>query len=146
MEILRQQKLGWVVDQVQQQINAGKLLEKQVDTYAAPRSTQTIFSEEYIELPSRGPKKTFPVSVEFEPPEMVELIIDALERAVIDTAEMERSFLTFFGEHSPEFNALQFDDESEEGSHRLFKINDTIDRLSHCKVLKEALDALRREI
>ncbi len=148
MDILRQHKLGWVADEVQRQVIAGKLFEKQVDTYTSPRSIQiqAFRGDEDLELPSSGPRKTFPVSVEYDPPEMVELIIDALERAVIATAEMEHSFLTFFVEQLPEFSALQFDDESEDGAHNQFNISDTNDRLNRCKLLKESLDALRREI
>lgn len=92
-EALRTRDLGWVLDQVAEQVRAGKpstreVVERPVDYLWVAERTRG-----GERLKTR--KTRFPATIEYTPQERVLLMLDAIEHAVINTAEMAAHITRF---------------------------------------------------
>jgi hypothetical protein len=78
--------LGWVITQVQEHIRFGRLETRKIKAGADQKSDEIVFR-----AARREPLKSeeFSSTREYSPKEQLKLLIDALERALIVTAEME---------------------------------------------------------
>lgn len=88
--LLSERKLNWLIEQVQEQIETGKLVVEKQTTLKEiyqDRSMEPIF--EAIEYRS-GPPADYTVREDYTPKEKVELILKALQRATVDPVFMER--------------------------------------------------------
>ena len=95
LRALREQQLSWVVEQVQEQVRVGKLVAKDITPYR-----ETSPSRLGDQLPSRRARTTrrerLVATEEYSPEERLGLAVDALESAVVHTAEIENEVLGFF--------------------------------------------------
>ncbi|MGF1990627.1 MAG: hypothetical protein RMY62_022515 [Nostoc sp. ZfuVER08] len=117
LSMLESPQFGWVVEQVETGILAGE-----------------------IELPE---KRTSPTIIEdFSTHKKLRYLVDAIEQAVINTADMERETVTFFG------TEIAFYPDSE-NSQVSFSLNETSlasRRQEAISVLRELLNLLRARI
>lgn len=88
--ILNERNLNWIIRQVQEQIETGKLvIEKQTTLKEIYRDSLIEPLFEAAEYRS-GPPADYTVREDYTPKEKVELIIKAIQRATVDPAFMER--------------------------------------------------------
>jgi hypothetical protein len=139
--------LQWIVSQVEEQLRLGKTVEKEIRTLTEGRSRDTLQGfEEYREHLRSGPKATFPITIEYEPKEKLSLLIEAIEQAVIDTAEMENHIIEFFGKDLLSLESVAF--YPDEGDKETVSINrqSAASRHVHGANLKQLFEILRKEI
>lgn len=99
VRILNENELSWIRVQVAEQIRLGKTVEKEIATFKESRRELTLFgTDDYHIQYKKGPKATFPVTEEYDPSERLLLLIDAIEQAIVNTAEMESHIIGYFGE------------------------------------------------
>lgn len=147
INILNQNKLEWIVTQVEEQVRSGKTVEKEIDTLKESRRGFDLFTiDDYPSRLMKGPKATFPVTVEYQPSERLVLLLDAIEQAIVNTAEMEHHFIEYFGGEVDNWQGVEF--YSEDPNSRPVAINKetVLSRLDNGKQLKQLLDALRQEV
>lgn len=147
VDILNKSELGWIVSQVEDQLRIGKTVEKEITTLTEGRSRNALLGfEEYREHLRSGPKATFPVTIDYDSKEKLSLLVDAVEQAVVDTAEMEKHILDFFGEELPSLESVEF--YSDEVTREPISINrqSTASRQIYGSKLKLLLEDLRKEI
>lgn len=146
-KVLEQNGLGWVFEQVEEEIRLGKTVEREIDTLREDKQGFDLFThEDYPTTLKKGTKARYPVTIQYSPPERLLLLIDALERAVVNTAEMEYHITDVFEGELEDWKALTFHSE-ETGAHVISITEQTaFSRLKHSKKLKELLDLLRKEI
>src|SRR5262249_32484122 len=95
--ILNQSGLGWIVEQVNEQIHIGKtIFNVEVDTVRRPKATEvTVFGLEPDATTSelrRGPKAEFPTTIEYNERERLTLLLDGIAQAK-NALEMEDKVL-----------------------------------------------------
>lgn len=151
VDILAQSGLDWVIEQVEEQIRLGKTLKKKVDTLRVSRKRfseqPSLFSVEgHAERFEKGPKATFPVTEEYQAPERLALLIDAIEHAVVNTSEMEYHLINFWGEEVKGFQDIRFHSEELESEPVTIDRQTVSSRLEQGKRLKNLLDRLREQI
>jgi len=149
--ILDQNGLGWVTAQVAEQIRIGKTIQREIETLKEARQAGLFTFDDYPfdDYPSRlkkGPKATFPVTVDYEPPERLRLLIDAIEQAIVITASMEHHLLEYFEKEIQDWQGIQFHADESGSEPRSLDKRKAISRLKSSRNLKELLDALRKEI
>jgi hypothetical protein len=94
--LLREAGLDWVCDQVQDEIRLGKLERKEVET------VKELFLIDETKQPSlrkpmgKGRKERLMTVGEFSPQERLRMLVDAMQRAVVDTGDIEEEVVAFF--------------------------------------------------
>jgi len=147
IKMLNDQGLGWVVEQVQEQIRIGKTEEKEIKTLKEARHSPSIFElDDYRKQLKTGPLATFPVAVEYGSEERLQLLIDAIEQVVVNTAQMEESFTSFFETELPNLRDIRFFSEDGTSSPREINRQSAVIRNEEAKKLKQLLEELRTEI
>jgi hypothetical protein len=94
--LLREKGLDWVCDQVQDEIRLGKLERKEVETVKELRSTDETKQPSLRKPMGKGRKVTLMTVGEFSPQERLRILIDAMQRAVVDTGDLEQDVAAFF--------------------------------------------------
>lgn len=94
--LLREEGLDWVCDQVQDEMRLGKLERKEVETVKELRSTDAPKQPSLGKPMGKGRKETLMTVGEFSPRELLRMLIDAMERAVVDTGDLEEEVVAFF--------------------------------------------------
>jgi hypothetical protein len=94
----------------------------------------------------RGPKATFPITVDYSQKEALLLLIDAIEHVVVNTAEMENQIFNTLTKEIEKLGEVGFYSEepnikAKEVSRRMLE-----DRIKRCRLLKQQLDSLRKEV
>lgn len=143
LEALRACGLSWVAAQIQDQVRAGKPTTRMVAPRAAP--TLDRFADEITE--TRRPRRerlaaTEPYSAE----ERLALALDALERAVIHTADMELEVTKFFHSGAKTPPLVTFEPEEFEDAQRHEIVSPPASRRSGVDGLRDILGTLRREL
>jgi hypothetical protein len=128
IEMLNSMKLGWVTDQVADVISAGKTTEEIVSGRKSPDLKLNYYS----------------------PQEQVLLLIYAIEKAVINTAEIESEIMDILS-HEGKMSDLKPEvrfTSSVDGKGKLFKYNieSVKTRKENIQELKKLLEQLRQEI
>ncbi len=128
VEMLNPLKLGWVTEQVADVISAGKTTEELVSGRKSPNLKLNYYS----------------------PQEQLLLLINAIEKSVINTGEIETEILDIFRHEAQNCDLkpeLRFTS-SVDGEGKLFKysIESVNSRQQHRQELKELLEKLRQEI
>jgi hypothetical protein len=146
-KILNENGLGWVTEQVNEQIRNGKTIQREIETLKEGKEMPLFATfDDYPRKLTRGPKATFPVTVEYQPSERLELLIDAIRQSIVDTADMEHNLVSFTekADETPK-KFLFYSDEP--NSEPILISAETI-RLRHInsKRLNELLTSLQREI
>jgi hypothetical protein len=94
---------------------------------------------------SSGRRARFLASQEYTENEMLEIIIDAVERGVADTAEMEAEMLKQFEYGGIQYRAV-FTSEDSESIPAVAKPGDAVSRAASASRLRDLLKELRAEI
>ena len=128
VEMLNPLKLGWVTEQVADVISAGKTTEELVSGRKSPNLKLNYYS----------------------PQEQLLLLINAIEKSVINTGEIETEILDIFRHEAQNCDLkpeLRFTS-SVDGEGKLFKysIESVNSRQQHRQELKKLLEKLRQEI
>jgi hypothetical protein len=128
VEMLNPLKLGWVAEQVADVISAGKTTEELVSGRKSPDLKLNYYT----------------------PQEQLFLLINAIEKSVINTGEIETEIMDIFGHESQNSDLkpeLRFTS-SVDGKGKLFKysMESVNSRQQHGQELKKMLEQLRQEM
>lgn len=147
ISILNQNKLGWVAAQVEEQVRLGKTVKKEIETLKESHGEFELFTtDEYPRSFKKGPKATFPITVEYQPSERLKLLLDAIEHVAINTADMEHHFVNYFGSEMDNWLGVTFQPEEIDVAPISIDKQTVISRLENAKRLKELLNNFRIKI
>ncbi len=141
--------LGWVAEQVIEEVRLGRTVQREVETFRGGRPASALVDLGPREYPleyRRGPRATFPVTEEYRPPERLRLLLGAIEQAVVNTADMEHEFLERFGSTLGISEGVSFSSEEGVGESMRIGARQSIPRIEASRKLRGLFDALRREI
>lgn len=143
LEAFRTHGLSWVAAQVQDQIRAGKPTTRVVSPRPTPVSWR--FAEE-LPPPRSRRRERLAATEPYSPEERLGLALDALERAVIQTADMEEEIVKFFATERPTPSRVAFQPEEFEDARPLeLGAHDTSRRTALGR-LRQVLAVLRTEL
>jgi hypothetical protein len=93
--LLRRSNLAWVMDQVDADVRVGKLIEKPIREISDRHTAGSIAFElvEAPELQRRGRSGSIRQRVEYSNRERLQLLVEAIEYAVLHTADLEEAAL-----------------------------------------------------
>jgi hypothetical protein len=152
IKLLQAQDLGWVESQVREEIRLGKTIARErkafEDVSFNPDESfhPNIFKAGDRKQLGAGPSTTFPDTVEYSAEERLQLLINAIEHAVVNTAEMEESFTSYFETEFPHFENIQFYSEDGTVQPRIINRQSARSRTEKAKKLRQLLEELRKEI
>lgn len=144
--MLRQLQLGWIVDQVNQQVAEGKLVVREnVPTYRAGKENSSQPFSDQLYIPSS--KAEFIAQEEYTPLDQVNLIINAVQ-VILDTAMMERELVTFFSgqQESQTATVISIVSDGDETVRIALSPDTSEEQLRTLDELQMILSRLRREI
>ena len=141
------EKLGfdWVVNQVQEQIRSGKLVEKVV----APFSGRRVGREEVYEIEfepyERQRSRTKLVATDaYSPSERLELVVAAIEFVVVHMARLEQELQKLLADDH-DLNGIRFEPDDLDDSMG-FEVEVDQERLRFVETLRSALEDVKREL
>lgn len=146
ISILKQNKLSWVTAQVEEQVRLGKTEKKEIETLKDNQGKFQFTANEYPLSFKKGPKATFPVTVDYQPSERLKLLLDAIEHVAINTADMEHHFVNYFGSEMDNWLGVTFQPDELDGAPISIDKLTVISRLENAKRLQELINSLRIEI
>jgi hypothetical protein len=94
-DLLRRSNLAWVMDQVDADVRVGKLIEKPIREISARHTARNI-AFELVDAPEpqrRGRSGSIRQRVEYSNRERLQVLIEAIEHAVLHTADLEEAAL-----------------------------------------------------
>jgi hypothetical protein len=143
--MIDQLKMGWVRTQVNEQIRLGKIEDEEIKVLRHKRAPKkvahsAIFTGEF----QPGPKESFLRTVEYDSRERLLLLIDAVEQAIANTAEMEQELSVFFQKEG--FNGFLFQPDEESGQTFRIIPDGVAFRQGHVTELKRLLNELREGV
>lgn len=145
--ILNENGMEWVSLQVAEQIRIGKTIQREIETLKEGKSAHSFYEfDNYSSKLTKGPKATFPVTVEYQPDEQLELLINAIKRAIVDTAEMEQHLFSFIKENTEKSESILFYTDEPNSEPKFIGAEKIESRIGQVKRLSELLEALRKEI
>jgi hypothetical protein len=149
VEALKEHDLHWVVEQVEQEVRLGKTSEEEIQTFSeSPVRSSAETEREQIEphAPAyRGGRKAkFVGTREYRPQEVLEILVSATERAVVDTAEMESEIQKHFA-HAGQHEIVLIREDPEQTVRRVSPVNAGA-RATAALKLRALLDELRGEV
>jgi hypothetical protein len=146
LETLRDSALGWVADQIREQVRGGKLVVRHV-TPVAPSASHELAEEGYTPPSSQGGRKTRLTATEdYSAKECLSIAIAAIESAILHAAEVEDELLSFFEGSHGESVQLLFEPERPEDSPRFqLSRSERTPKIQRHR-LREAIDAIRLEL
>lgn len=130
--MLNESQMNWVVEEVNEVVRAGEIIDKQVENSYRRRSS----SREFI------------TTKEYTSQEALLLLIDAIDSVVVQTAFIEKEVTNFFRREGEEFNIspeVRFVSE-EDSEPRVFTYSSAIDRAQQALILERLIDQLRAEL
>ena len=143
-EILSNRGLNWVNEQVIEQIRLGKTVQREIVTLKQDGPLWYIADEDRFEY-KKGPKETFITMENYTPIESLELLLNAIEMVVIDTAENESEMLTSLAKLG-EAQEIRFYTDEIESEPNILSAEQSESRLGIGHSLNSLLESLRREI
>ncbi len=146
VKMLDEKGLEWVTAQVAEQIRIGKTIQREIETLKEVRDTGFFTVDDYPSRLKRGPKATFAVTVDYEPSERLELLIDAIKQAVVNTADMEHHLIEFCERDEKSPKKIEFRNDEPRNEPKPINRQAIAVRLDSAKKLGELLEALRKEI
>lgn len=146
LETLRKHGLHWVAGQVQEQVRSGKPVTKDVSPFLAV--DRIVFADEgfFPTSARKGRRQRLAATEEYSADERLELIIKAIESAVIHTAAIEAELAEFFASQADGLTPARFEPEEFDESARLEVERPSADRQASIGRLQNALSRLRREV
>lgn len=142
LQSMRDQGLGWVVEQVQQQVRAGKLVTKDVTPFRESYSSR--FIEELAVGTRRRRRERLAATEEYSAEERLSLVLEAIENAVVHTAEIQDQVLQFVQDQSS-IDQVRFEPDAFEEA-QAFTLSADDRRRPQVEMLREALARLRMEV
>ncbi len=147
--ILNEKDLGWVVNQVNDEIRFGKVGSGEFLAVKEERrneSIQTSFFESREDYKIKK-KEKFNVIVPYTEKEKLKLLIEAIKRLVIDTTEMENHIMDFFTQPNGKNEVtLIFYSENGVPEPLVLVKNETQEKNGNIDELRKFLDELSEEI
>lgn len=102
--------------------------------------------EGYRSRLKKGPRATFPVTVEYQPSEQLELLIDAVKQAVVNTANMEHELVNFLEKDEKGPKRIEFYTDDPNVGPKPIDGRSVIARQDGAKRLNALIEELRKEI
>jgi hypothetical protein len=146
VSILKENGLEWVTAQVSEQIRIGKTVEREIETLKDVEKIPIVYEKGFTRPLKKGPKELFPVSVKFEPAEQLELLIDAIEISVIETAYIENAVVVYFEKEWQNHQGIIFISDDLESKPISLNAETSKARFANTSKLKDLLDTLRKEV
>lgn len=110
VEILNDKSLGWIVEQVEEQIRLGKPVSRHVKELKAKR--RSVETAELFRIDALAPGRAveFRATVDFTDAEKLELLLSAIHQAIVSTSQMEKVVTKHFPGFvfTPENNGHKF--------------------------------------
>jgi hypothetical protein len=150
-EVLTEYNLQWVLEQVEQHIRLGRTSEEEIQTFSERRTRPTGGTGSDVPTLSPTPayspgrKARFVASRDFTANEILEIIIDAVERGIADTAEMQAEMLKQFEHRGIQYEVVLVRDEPV-SKRTVVAPNDAVSRAASASRLRDLLRELRAEI
>jgi hypothetical protein len=145
--LLRRSNLEWVMDQVDADVRVGKLVAKPIREISARHIARSVAFElvETFEPQRRGRSGSIRQRVEYSNRERLQVLIEAIEHAVLHIADLEEATLKLMANtHS----SLQIVFEPDGSNERPFKVDwaDINSRQQFRNNLRQALNQLKAQI
>lgn len=146
-KILSDNGLGWVTEQVDEQIRIGKTIQREIETLKEGKGMPLFTTiDDYSSKLTKGPKATFPVTVEYQPSERLMLLINAVRQSIIDTADMEYHLVNFSEKVNETPKKYLFYADEPNSEPKLISTDTIRLRYENSKRLTELLNSLQQEI
>lgn len=145
LDHLREIGLSWVVAQIQEQIRSGKSVTKAVTTYT--NRAAVVFAEEPLAGSNKSRRReTLAATEEYTEDERLEIALQAVERALVHSAAMEKELVSFYRSSPDSPSKVSFEPAEFDESERLVVEIIPDDRRSAIEKLESVLSKLRSEI
>lgn len=136
VRILTATQLSWVVEQVRQQIAAGKEITK----------TVSVASDAPSEVTRRKRQRVpFASTTEFSREEQLSILVNAIDQSVVGTADMEREILALSSK-DPAITRVRFESEIPGVDSVGFDATDVTVRVNSARRLQALCNEIKREI
>jgi hypothetical protein len=147
IKIINDNGLGWVAEQVSEQIRIGKTIQREIETLKEGKGLP-LFStvDDYSSKLIKGPRVTFPVTVEYQPNERLELLINAVRQTIVDTADMEHYLVSFLEKNDDAPARIQFYLDEPNSEPKSIGAETIAIRHESSKRLNGLLESLQKEI
>ncbi len=131
-ETLEKLGLGWMLDQVRQEITLGKTVAK----------TLSVMPEDFVGFERKSRQRVRFVSTrEYSHQEQLALLIDAMEQTIVGSIEMQSSILSVV-----DLPAVRFISEEDQSEKHSFTRGDVEQSRSSTELLKTICQELRHEM
>ena len=151
--IFNDRQMDWVVEEVDQVIRAGEIIDAPSESSSRRASTEVTIIREYINIPSESsPRRASREAIttrKYTPQQTLLLLIDAIESVVVHAAFIERDVTRFFQREGEEFNIapeVTFMEEEENSQQTVFSYASAMDRVEQATHLQTLLNQLRSEV
>ena len=151
--IFNDRQMDWVVEEVNQVIRAGEIIDAPSESSSRRASTEVTIIREYINIPSESsPRRASREAIttrKYTPQQTLLLLIDAIESVVVHAAFIERDVTRFFQREGEEFNIapeVTFMEEEENSQQTVFSYASAMDRAEQATHLQTLLNQLRSEV
>jgi hypothetical protein len=148
--LLKEHRLQWVVEQVEEQIRTGKTVSEEIEPAKGGDHPELAHVAEIVPRKSSrrptSPKDKFLRRLEYTPCEQLELLISATEHAVVDVGEIGSVFWHFVRTKEQNFTKVQFVSEEETVSSTTFEFGESSERLPAVHKLRALLAQLKKEV
>lgn len=151
--IFNDRQMDWVVEEVDQVIRAGEIIDAPSESSSRRASTEVTIIREYINIPSESsPRRASREAIttrKYTPQQTLLLLIDAIESVVVHAAFIERDVTRFFQREGEEFNIapeVTFMEEEENSQQTVFSYASAMDRAEQATHLQTLLTQLRSEV
>lgn len=144
--ILRELGLGWIVEQVNEQIQSGKMVKKEVQMFKEIRLDNQ--SEFYSTIKPSG-KKELTATEDYTVTDQLQLLIDAIELTAESASAMRREITTFFDQEGRRTGVEESDVILPDVPDQFIRINETMVGLNDEQTiiqLRSLLNQIRQEI
>jgi hypothetical protein len=140
-EAVTREGLGWVSNQVDEEIRFGRTVTKTVSSRPDNREDLVV---QGLEEKTRQAKVRVSATTPYSPQEKLSILISALENVCVETDEMQRAVRTYFSSHVSDWNEVRLlrTDETER-QPLVIPSQEDVDRTRACESLKKLIDTLR---
>jgi hypothetical protein len=138
--------LGWINEQVNEQVRAGKIVTKEVQMFKEVDAEQLSLAGSY--RPSGRPQQMIGVEP-YTPEEQLQMLLDAIEKSMTDVAAMKEEIASFFrgqdSEQQPAPSQIVLDQVEGQGTITL-SLEENVDEERLTQQLHRLIAQLRAEI
>jgi len=139
---LSENSLVWVIQQVEEQVRLGKVIEREIETFTDVKGHNSVGNSRF----KKGPKVKLPVTIAYSYKEKLEILIEAIKCALIDTADMEDHLIHYLGREVSNVGEIRFYDDDAEQVAQIVNHGLVSMRSQDVDKLKKLLELLRKEI